>query len=48
MDEGRVAFTLGRHTNGYMNSFYADTPSGFFMVPGRFKRNYPPRGLHTA
>jgi hypothetical protein len=33
MDEGRVAFTLGRHTNGYMNSFYADTPAASSWCP---------------
>ncbi|MCC6008863.1 MAG: VOC family protein [Rhodobacteraceae bacterium] len=33
-DEGRVAFTLGRHTNDYMTSFYAHTPSGFFVESG--------------
>ena len=32
--EGRIAYTLGRHTNDYMTSFYANTPSGFFVENG--------------
>jgi len=32
--EGRVAYTLGRHTNDWMTSFYANTPSGFFVENG--------------
>ncbi|WP_282609416.1 VOC family protein [Pelagibius sp. Alg239-R121] len=34
LEEGRVAFTLGRHTNDYMTSFYAASPSGFFVENG--------------
>lgn len=34
LKEGRVAYTLGRHTNDYMTSFYAHTPSGFFVESG--------------
>jgi 2,3-dihydroxybiphenyl 1,2-dioxygenase len=34
LDEGRIAFTLGRHTNDWMTSFYAATPSGFFVEYG--------------
>ena len=30
----RVAYTLGRHTNDYMTSYYANTPSGFFVESG--------------
>lgn len=30
----RVAYTLGRHTNDYMFSFYAHSPSGFFVENG--------------
>ncbi|MFP1646348.1 VOC family protein [Pontitalea aquivivens] len=30
----RVAYTLGRHTNDWMTSFYATTPSGFFVENG--------------
>lgn len=29
-----IAYTLGRHTNDYMTSFYACTPSGFFVESG--------------
>ena len=34
LDEGRVAYTLGRHTNDHVTSFYATTPSGFFVEYG--------------
>ena len=34
MEEGRVAYTLGRHSNDYVTSFYATTPSGFFVEYG--------------
>ena len=30
LDDDRVAYTLGRHTNDYMTSFYARTPSRLF------------------
>lgn len=33
-DENRIAYTLGRHTNDYMTSFYSHTPSGFFVENG--------------
>lgn len=34
LEDGRVAYTLGRHTNDYMVSYYAHTPSGFFVESG--------------
>ena len=34
LEEGRMAYTLGRHTNDFMTSFYAHTPSGFFVESG--------------
>jgi 2,3-dihydroxybiphenyl 1,2-dioxygenase len=34
LEEGRVAYTLGRHTNDHMTSFYAQTPSDFFIEYG--------------
>jgi 2,3-dihydroxybiphenyl 1,2-dioxygenase len=34
LEDGRVAYTLGRHTNDFMTSFYAHTPSGFFVESG--------------
>ncbi|MBS0561022.1 MAG: VOC family protein, partial [Proteobacteria bacterium] len=34
LDEGRVAYTLGRHTNDHMTSFYTHAPSGFFVEYG--------------
>jgi len=32
--EGRVAFTLGRHTNDHVTSFYSQSPSDFFVEYG--------------
>lgn len=34
LEENRIAYTLGRHTNDHMTSFYANTPSGFFIEYG--------------
>ena len=34
LDDGRLAYTLGRHTNDHMTSFYAHSPSGFFVEYG--------------
>ena len=34
LEENRIAYTLGRHTNDYMTSFYARTPSDFFVESG--------------
>ncbi|QWG18818.1 VOC family protein [Bradyrhizobium sediminis] len=34
LDEGRIAYSLGRHTNDHMTSFYVNTPSGFFIEYG--------------
>jgi 2,3-dihydroxybiphenyl 1,2-dioxygenase len=34
MQEDRIAYTLGRHSNDYMTSFYVNTPSGFFVEYG--------------
>lgn len=33
-EDNRIAYTLGRHTNDYMLSYYAHTPSGFFVENG--------------
>jgi len=33
-EEGRLAYSLGRHTNDWMTSFYANSPSGFFVENG--------------
>jgi glyoxalase/bleomycin resistance protein/dioxygenase superfamily protein len=33
-EPGRIATTLGRHTNDFMMSFYATTPSDFFIEYG--------------
>lgn len=33
-DRDQVAYTLGRHANDWMTSFYAHTPSGFFVENG--------------
>jgi 2,3-dihydroxybiphenyl 1,2-dioxygenase len=34
LEDGRVAYTLGRHTNDHMTSYYSHTPSGFFIEYG--------------
>ncbi|MBL6454338.1 VOC family protein [Belnapia sp. T6] len=34
LEEGRVATSLGRHTNDFMTSFYAATPGGFMVEYG--------------
>ena len=34
LEAGRVAYTMGRHTNDYMTSYYAHSPSGFFVEYG--------------
>lgn len=34
LEENRLAYTLGRHTNDFMTSFYAHSPSGFFVENG--------------
>lgn len=34
LDDGRVAYSLGRHTNDHVTSFYAQTPSNFFVEYG--------------
>jgi hypothetical protein len=34
MHDDMIAYTLGRHTNDYMTSFYAKTPSDFFIESG--------------
>ncbi len=33
-EENRIATTLGRHSNDFMTSFYANSPSGFFVEYG--------------
>ena len=38
----RVAYTLGRHTNDHMISFYVHTPSGFFVEYGWGGRSIDP------
>ena len=42
LEEGRVAYTLGRHTNDHMTSFYAQTPSDFFVEYGWGAREIDP------
>lgn len=34
LQEDAIAYSLGRHTNDYMTSFYANSPSGFFVENG--------------
>lgn len=53
LEEGRLAYTLGRHTNDYMTSFYAHSPSGFFVENGWGGRlidteNWQPHETHDG
>jgi 2,3-dihydroxybiphenyl 1,2-dioxygenase len=41
-EEARIATTLGRHTNDFMTSFYANSPSGFFVEYGWGGRSIEP------
>jgi 2,3-dihydroxybiphenyl 1,2-dioxygenase len=41
-EPGRIATTLGRHTNDFMTSFYAKTPSDFFIEYGWGGREIDP------
>ena len=34
LQENQIAYTIGRHTNDYMISYYANSPSGFFVENG--------------
>ena len=45
-EPGRIATTLGRHSNDFMTSFYARTPSGFFVEYGWGGRSIEPAS-HT-
>jgi 2,3-dihydroxybiphenyl 1,2-dioxygenase len=42
LEEGRVGVTLGRHTNDFMTSFYARTPSDFMVELGWGGRSIDP------
>jgi 2,3-dihydroxybiphenyl 1,2-dioxygenase len=42
-EEKRIATTLGRHTNDYMTSFYARTPSRFLVEYGWGGRSIDPK-----
>lgn len=42
LEDDRVAYTLGRHTNDHMTSFYSHTPSGFFVEYGWGARQIDP------
>lgn len=42
LEEGRVGVTLGRHTNDFMTSFYARSPSGFLIEYGWGGRSIDP------
>jgi 2,3-dihydroxybiphenyl 1,2-dioxygenase len=41
-EPGRIATTLGRHSNDFMTSFYARTPSGFLVEYGWGGRSIDP------
>ncbi|MEG3125968.1 VOC family protein [Sphingomonas sp. GB1N7] len=42
LQDGRIAYTLGRHTNDHMTSFYSNSPSGFFVEYGWGAREIDP------
>ncbi len=42
LEDGMVGATLGRHTNDFMTSFYAFTPSGFMIEVGWGGRDIDP------
>jgi 2,3-dihydroxybiphenyl 1,2-dioxygenase len=42
-EDGRIATTLGRHSNDFMTSFYANSPSGFFVEYGWGGRSIEPQ-----
>jgi 2,3-dihydroxybiphenyl 1,2-dioxygenase len=42
-EEGRIATTLGRHSNDFITSFYANSPSGFFVEYGWGGRSIEPQ-----
>lgn len=42
LEEGRIGVTLGRHTNDFMTSFYANTPSNFMIEYGWGGRSIDP------
>ncbi len=42
LEEGRVGVTLGRHTNDFMTSFYARSPSDFMIEVGWGGRSIDP------
>ncbi len=48
LEEGRIAYTLGRHTNDFMTSFYVHTPSGFFVENGWGGRVIDPATWETC
>jgi len=41
-EEGRIATTLGRHSNDFMTSFYSNSPSGFLVESGWGGRTIEP------
>ena len=47
-EDGRIATTLGRHSNDFMTSFYANTPSGFFVEYGWGGRSIDPQNWKSV
>jgi 2,3-dihydroxybiphenyl 1,2-dioxygenase len=43
LEDGRVAYTLGRHTNDHMTSFYTHPPGNFFIEYGWAGRVIDPK-----
>ncbi|MBX2886909.1 MAG: VOC family protein [Granulosicoccus sp.] len=48
LEADRIAYTLGRHTNDYMTSYYANSPSGFFVESGWGGRIIEPASWQPA
>lgn len=48
VEQGRVAVTLGRHSNDFVTSFYARSPSGFLVEYGWGGRDIDPARWEAA
>jgi 2,3-dihydroxybiphenyl 1,2-dioxygenase len=48
LEPGRVATTMGRHTNDHMVSFYVRTPSGFMIEYGWGGRDIDPQNWQAV
>ena len=48
LKDDKIAYTMGRHTNDYMTSFYSITPSGFFVENGWGGRIIDPKSWEAV